>query len=246
MKKFLFFVSVLALAFTSCSEESSNSSSNNNTPILLTKIIETFPDNSSWTTQYEYSGTKLVKQIDDDGHFTYTYTNNLITEVKYYESNTLAQTETYDYDANDRVITYTIIDNLDTNWGNKETYVYNPDGSISVNYYIGDAFSQTTLNNTGTINFTNGEVSQISFSDGRTRSYTYDNKKNPFINVTGFDKISFCNQEASGILHNITEEDDSADMDDLIASYTYNSNDFPETSIETDFEVINIQYFYNQ
>lgn len=245
MKKLLTLVSALVLVFTSCSNDD-DSSSSSSTPVLLTKTVETDTDGFTYTTNYEYIGTKLNKIVDDEGYFTFIYENDLITEVKYYESSTLLQTETYVYDSNDRVIEYVIVDNIDTSWGNKETYVYNPDGSISVSYYIGDAFSQTTLNKTGTINFVNGEVSQISFSDGRTRSYTYDNKNNPFINVIGLDKISFCNQEASGILHNVTEEDDSADMDDLIASYTYNSNDFPVTSIETDFEVINVQYFYNQ
>lgn len=252
MKKLLTLVSALALVFNSCSKSEDDNNLVPVTPsnsILLTKIITTDNNGNISTTNYEYSGNKLIKMIYDDGYFTFTYQNDLIVEAKYYESNVLTQTQTYEYNSNGEVITYVIIDNIDTDWGNKETYVYNPDGSISVNYYIGDAFSQTTLNKTGTINFVGGEVNQMIFVQGgntRTRTYSYDNMNYPLINVTGIGKISFCGQDASGILHNIIEEDDSADMDDSTASYTYNSNGFPVTSIETDFEVINRQYFYNQ
>lgn len=245
MKKLLILVSALALVFTSCSSESSSSSSN--TPILVTKIIETFEDNSTWTIQYKYSGTKLVKIIDDEGYATFTYNGNLITEVKHYESNTLVQTDTYEYDANGKVVSFVMIDNIDTDWGDKETYTYNSNGSITVNHYIGDAFSQTTLNDTGTITFLNGEIYQISNSSGKTTTYTYDTKNTPFLNVTGVDKIAYCGFEGQGVLHNIIEEDDSDNLDDMTVVYMYNSNDFPVSSIITyPGEVITEEYFYNQ
>mgnify|MGYP000040528878 CR=1 FL=1 len=243
MKKLLYLFSAVALTLTSCSSDDDSTSSSNSG--LLTKIIETFEDNSTLTTEFQYSGTKLVRITDDEGRFDYTYTNDLITEIKYYESNTLLQTETFQYDTNGRVTTYIIVDNIDTDWGNKETYTYNTNGSVSVNYYSGDAFSQTTLDRTGTITFLNGEINQISFSDGKTITYSYDNKNNPFKNVTGFDKINFCNQEGTGVLHNIIQEDDSTDLDDISTTYTYNSNDYPITSTETGFEVTTAQYFYN-
>lgn len=243
MKKLLYLFSAVALTLTSCSnDEDSNSSSSS---VLLTKIIETFEDNSTLTTEFVYSGTKLVRMTDDDGRFEFTYTNDLITQVKYYESNTLLQTETYQYDGNGKVTTYILIDNIDTDWGNKETYTYNANGSVSVNYYSGDAFSQTNLDRTATITFSNGEVNQISFSDGKTITYSYDDKNNPFKNVTGFDKINFCNQEGTGVLRNIIQEDDSTDFEDISTTYTYNSNDYPVTSTETGFEVTTAQYFYN-
>lgn len=249
MKKLFALVSAFTLLLTSCSSEDDSPSTPSNTPILLTKTIATDSNGNTTTTEYEYSGTKFIGYTDDEGYFDFTYTGDLITEVKYYESSTLAQTETFGYDANGRVITYVIVDNIHTDWGNKETYIYNSDGSVSVSYYIGDAFSQTTLNKTGTVYFVDNEVSQMVFVQGGstwTRSYTYDNKNNPFKNVTGYDKIPFCGEYASGIIHNITEEDDSNNMDDVTASYTYNSNGFPVTSITTDFEVTNNQFFYNQ
>lgn len=243
MKKLLYLFSAVALTLTSCSNE--DDSNNSSSSVLLTKIIETFEDNSTLTTEFRYSGTKLTRITDDDGRFDFTYTNDLITEVKYYESNTLLQTETYQYDSSGRVTTYVIIDNIDTDWGSKETYTYNTNGTVSVNYYSGDASSQTNLDRTGTITFLNGEINQISFSDGKIITYSYDNKNNPFKNVTGYDKINFCNQEGNGVLHNIIQEDDSTDLDDISTTYTYNSNDYPITSTETGFEVTTAQYFYN-
>ena len=68
---------------------------------------------------------------------------------------------------------------------------------------------------------------------------------NPFKNITGYDKINFCNQEGTGVVHNIIQEDDSTDLDDISTTYTYNSNDYPITSTETGFEVTTAQYFYN-
>ncbi len=187
MKKLLYLFSAIALTLTSCSSE--DDSNNSSSSVLLTKIIETFEDNSTITTEFEYSGNKLVRMSDDDGYFDFTYTNDLITEVKYSESDILLQTETYQYDTSGRVTTFILVDNIDTDWGNKETYTYNADGSVSVNYYSGDAFSQTNLDRTGTITFLNGEINQISFSDGKTITYSYDNKNNPLKNITGYDKI---------------------------------------------------------
>ena len=47
------------------------------------------------------------------------------------------------------------------------------------------------------------------------------------------------------MLHNIIQEDDSTDLDDVSITYTYNSNNYPITSTETGFEVTTAQYFYN-
>lgn len=69
---------------------------------------------------------------------------------------------------------------------------------------------------------------------------------NPFKNVTGFDKINICNQEGSGVLHNVTQEVYTDISENISTTYTYNSYDYPATSVETSFEVTNAQYFYNQ
>lgn len=244
MKKILLLAAGLAMFMTSCSSDDSSKSAS--TPVLLTKLIETFEDNSTLTTEYEYSGTKLIRMTDDEGRFEFTYTNDLITQVKYYESNTLLQTETYQYDASGRVTTYIIVDNIDTDWGNRETYTYNSNGTVLINYYYGDAVSQTNFDKTATVTFLNGEVNEFSFSDGQTITYTYDNMNNPFKNVTGFDKINICNQEGSGVLHNVTQEVYTDISENISTTYTYNSNDYPATSVETSFEVTNAQYFYNQ
>ena len=134
MKKLLYLFSAIALILTSCSDEDDSTSSSNSG--LLTKIIETFEDDSTLTTEFQYSGNKLVRITDDEGRFDYTYTNDLITEIKYYESNTLLQTETYQYDTSGRVTTFILVDNIDTDWGNKETYTYNANGAAIIREVI--------------------------------------------------------------------------------------------------------------
>ncbi|MVO09307.1 hypothetical protein GOQ30_09070 [Flavobacterium sp. TP390] len=244
MKKFFALLSAFTLVLISCS---SDDSSNDSTPILVTKIVETYDDNSTWTVQYEYSGTKLVKVTDDDGYSLFTYQNDLITEIKHYEASELISTETYTYDSNGRVITYIDVDNVNPDWGTKETYSYNANGSISVNYYIGTSVSQTTLNDTGTISFLNGEISQIELTSGKTTTYSYDAKNTPLLNVTGVNKITFCGFEGEGIMHNIIEEDDSEDINDMSVVFVYNNNNFPVSSTVTyDSEVITEQFYYNR
>ena len=61
--------------------------------------------------------------------------------------------------------------------------------------------------------------------------------------TTERDNITIHFEEST--LHNIIQEDDSTDLDDISTTYTYNSNDYPITSTETGFEVTTAQYFYN-
>jgi hypothetical protein len=248
MKKLIYLFSAIALIFTSCSSEDSSTSS---TPVLLTKAIETYLDNSTSTTEYVYSGTKLVSVNDSDGDYQiFTYTGNLITKIEYFLSDdTLDQVETYSYDSSDRLISFVRVFPTDINWGNKETYTYNSNGTISASYYSGNYTSQTNLDDTAIITLSNGEVSQIEFSNGRSDSYTFDSKNGASKNIMGFDKLLFTDGEGGGILHNIISQIDSDDINNFTYSYTYNNNDYPATGTETseyDNEVTTIEYFYNQ
>lgn len=247
MKKLLYLLSAVALIFTSCSSD--ESSSRSTTPILLTKIIDTYEDNSTYTTDYVYSGTKLVSATDsDDEYQLFTYTGNLITKIEYFLSDdTLDQVDTYTYDSSDRLISFVRVFPTDTDWGDKETYTYNTNGTISVNYYSGDYNSQTTLDQTGVITFLNGEISQIATSDGNTDDYTYDNKNNPLKNVLGYDKIYFTDALTDGIIHNVVTMTSSSTGGSYVNTNTYNTNDFLLTSESvSSVETISSEFFYNQ
>ena len=246
MKKLLYLFSAIALTLASCSSEDD---SNNISDVLVTKIIETYEDNSTYTTEYVYSGTKLVSSTDSDGEYQlFTYTGNLITKIEYFLSDdTLDQVETYTYDSSDRLISFVRVFPTDTDWGNKETYTYNTNGTISVNYYSGDYNSQTNLDQTGVITFLNGEISQIATSDGNTDDYTYDNKNNPFKNVLGYNKIYFTDALTDGVVNNIVTMTSSSTGGSYVNTNTYNSNDFILTSESvSSVETISSEFFYNR
>lgn len=247
MKKLLYLFSAIALVLTSCSSDESSSSST--TPILLTKIIDTYEDDSTYTTEYEYSGNKIIRSYDSEGEYVlFTYTGNLITKLEFFLSDdTLEQVETYSYDSSDRLISFVRVQPTDTDWGQKETYTYNTNGTISVNYYSGDYNSQTTLDQTGVITFLNGEISQIATSDGNTDDYTYDNKNNPLKNVLGLDKIYFTDALTDGVINNVVTMTSSSIGGSYVNTNTYNTNDFLLTSESvSSVETISSEFFYNQ
>lgn len=233
------FLAIGAMTLTSCSSDDNGGSGT----ILLKKTIETFDDGSTMTSTATYDGTKIKKITTDQG-FTldFTYTGNLITKMEYKFIGVLFQTDIYSYDANENLTSYVRLEHED-GLGAKEVYVHNPDGTISVTAYSGDLTSQTTLDGTGTITFlANGEVDSITTTYSDDHTYTYDNKNNPFKNVTGYGKISWVDTEAAGIMHNITLDDTSFDT---TTTYTYNGNDFPATATETyDGEQTTTEFFY--
>jgi hypothetical protein len=249
MKKLICLFSAFALVFTSCSSDDTPviTTPVDTSGILVTRIIETYDDNSTYTTEYVYSGNKIVSASGSDGYEMFTYTGNLITKIEFFLSdNTLDQVETYSYDSSDRLISLVRVYPTETSWGDKQTYTYNTNGTISVSFYSGNYTSQTNLDRTGEITFLNGEISQITTSDGNTDNYTYDNKINPFKNVLGFNKFYFIDALTDGNLNNVTEMTSSTIGGSYVNSYTYNANNFPLTceSVSSQ-ETILEEYFYN-
>ncbi len=251
MKKITYFLSALTLLLNSCSHDiepnmpPSDSSTNptnptNPTPssVLLKKTIsnETGTDITSILT---YNGNKIVSIVDNSPEVDlfFTYTGDNITKLEYkLNDGTIDQVDNYSYDTGGRIISMVSLQ-PNANWGNKETYSYNNDGTVSVNYYSGDLISQTNLDQTGKIYFTNGEVSKIELFDDLGNPddvivYGYDNKINPLKNITGYSKLNFCYSIADGINHNITSENSTANG---LTSYTfvYESNDYPKLATET-------------
>ncbi|MBS1535809.1 MAG: hypothetical protein JST78_12085 [Bacteroidetes bacterium] len=205
-----------------------------NETILVKKIVNNYPGSgiADQTAEYTYSGNKMVKEVYTDSQglqstTTYTYSNDNITLIEEREGNDLVFSESFVYNSNNKLVTYIAVDTFDET-SVKETYVHNPDGSISVTRFTGDLTSQTQEDGTSTIYFVGGEVDHITFSSGNTITYTYDSKNNPFKNVLGFDKIAFVNGEAKGISKNITQS--SGATPDLTITYTYNNNNYPATS----------------
>ena len=241
MKKLLFLMSVSILFFTSCIPNPTEDPDPYVPPTtaLLRKKVETYTrpaGDSIVTFNFTYNSSKLVSIIDDtaDSDLYATYTEDLITKLEYkFANGTVDQTETFDYDDTHRLSTYVRIEPA-TNIGDKETYVYNANGTISVTHFIGNATTQTQLNNTSVITFTNGEVSNVTQSDGSIYSYTYDTKNNPYKNITGYSKIAFAGGVADGIAHNVVSESDTfaGSTTTYATVFTYNSSDYPTTSLQ--------------
>lgn len=217
--------------------------------VLVRKIVNSYPGAgiADQTAVYTYEGNKIKKEVytDSEGFVEttlYEYTGNLITKIESTDIDGLVFRETFAYEDN-KLVAYVAIDYWEET-GVKETYEYDADGSITVSRFTGDLTSQLEADGTSVIQFTNGEVSSINFSTGAVKNYLYDNKKNPFKNVLGFDKIAFVDGEsAGGISRNLTQESAGGPLPTFTLTHTYNTTgnaiDYPATTsissgVETD------------
>jgi hypothetical protein len=252
MKKIIYLLSTLFLLLQSCT--TSENGSVNSDVVLIKKKIETDPS-GVFTTIYEYNGNKIVKtSVSNSGVLImtgfYTYSGNLLTEVKIFGStNSLIEKDVYNYNSDSKVASYIELDYL-SNIGRRATYNYNSNGTISSNEYEGNLTSQTTLKETKTIIFNNGEVSSLIEQIGsitKTSNYTYDNKNSPFKNVLGHDKVSYCvfRTFISEINHNLIKKN-TVQISNIVSNlqYTYNSSDYPTLKSSIEYPNETTQFFY--
>lgn len=260
MKKMIGLLGMSFLMLASCSSDDDNSADSssrsmntiniiNGKMIFLKKSIFTDTDGSHKTLNFSYTNyNKLAKVVSSDGYVgTVSYSGNLITKFDLkLANNTVVQSKRYIYDANHKLTSYTTTVPT-SNTGEKEVYVYNTNGTISITHYIGTATSQTQPAGTGSVTFQNGEVKQIQTTYGPNRTYTFDTKLNPFKNVIGFDKIAIANDFTIGIVHNIASEikTQNGTTHTTAVQYNYNNNYYPVSSTQNyDGEITSMQYFY--
>ena len=242
---------ILALLMLSCSSDDDGGSNSG----LLKKVIYTLENGDLQTGTYTYNGNKFSKitYSGENGSSIVhvNYTGDVISEMLYYTDDEAEpiQTETFLYDAQNRLSVY-VYKQLEFDLGFKETYVYNDNGTITYSHFDGDAAIQDNLEHTGIIYFTAGEVSSI-VEDypfySTTTTYEYDSMKNPFVNVTGYNKIYFTDAESDGRMHNVVSADYTNDDDPYtdLSSYTYNEDGFPVTMTGNDYdEEVNVEYIY--
>jgi len=242
MKKLLYAFSALALLFASCSSDSDSSSDDSSSSVLPTTMVETDFNGDVYTTTFTYNGNKMVKTTDNEGYYEkYFYTGDLITKVEFYnDMDELEQTELFTYNGSQQLTTFQRLAHYNET-GSKEIYTYTMSG-VSVSFYEGDLISQTNATGTGTISFSNGEISEITtnFGSSTTRTFTYDSKNNPFKNILGMDKISISSADVSlqgtGVNYNVLTDVQTDDIEERSTtySYTYNANNYPLTCNETD------------
>ncbi len=246
MKKMLLLTALTSLLFACSSSDSSSSATEND--VLMTKSIATYDNGAPITTTYVYSGKKMQKSMSSNGYYEkFYYTGDLLTRIDYFDdSDVWIYKETYGYNANNQLINYSWIE-LTNDYGSREVYTHNSNGTISVTKYYGDATNQTNFSDSGTIYFTNGDVSMIDMDSGGMYMYSYDSKNSPFKNITGLDKINFADGDPMGVFHNIlTESHDGFPSETMSYDYTYNGQNFPSTrEWNEDSHSISVQYFYN-
>lgn len=223
--------------------------------VHLTKTIETDQD-GSLTTVYTYDGNKIKETIDSDGYkMVFTYTGDLITRaVEYDDEGAIYGDDVYVYNAQGQ-----LIQNFYSSEGYKDKYDYthNADGTISVAKYTTAHNSDVyVLSYNGKI-FSNKVEEYVAAIAGSpaftaTHTFTYDDKNNPMVNITGFDKLAFLgDRSATNYTNNVIKEvyTTSTNLNQPMSTsvYSYTDANFPATSVETyvdNGETVSTQYFY--
>lgn len=250
MKKIFSYI-IVALMAISCSSDSNSSDSG----VLVKKIIYT-SNVSSDTTEitYTYQGNKL-DQLFKNGilNIQYYYSGDLLDHTEMYSA---SGTEVdaifkYTYDAEDRLIKAVIYDvNLSQDTF-RETYNYNSDGTVSVGRYRFTIDRWTAYAPCKFFIDSNGEIvkKEYDLSNGTTVSEicSYDQHPNPFKNVLGFDKLL---DQIEGMHFNLVSVEGAENpYDNILKTYTYESNGFPSVVIRTqpnvrDGVTTRYNYFY--
>lgn len=185
---YLVFVTLFIVTITSCTSD--------NVDVvqlkLLKKVIEINVDGTSSTYNFTYNGTKIVSINSELNTKTFTYTNNLITKIIELDNATQLQT-TYTYSYIDDKLTQIICsDNYELN------YTYNADGTISYKKTTTDINNNIVLIYHGALSFQNENIhndkktfdnTAVNILSKEEVSFVYDAKKNPFNNITGYNKL---------------------------------------------------------
>lgn len=209
MKKIILLLSVITLMVTSCSSDNSPAAAapiDETGNVLLKKTIMT--EGSVVTTDvYSYTGKKIIKIASSNGTTTgetqFTYTGDLITKIEIFSNAVLKSKKEYTYqnDKLTQIITYNYNGAQTTK--KRTDYVY---GIINGNqeraqyeiHSINMSNSQETLYTDGEIFFSGHEIESQLNTDYAVVSghlidswaeYSYDYKKNPTLNIIGYNKL---------------------------------------------------------
>ncbi|SNR51597.1 hypothetical protein [Flavobacterium sp. ov086] len=190
MKKILCLFSALALMLTSCSSDDSSSEAASGT-LLPKKIVETSVENGksgSVTYTVTYDGNKLKDiALSDASRSVFTYTGDLITKVELFYSSELQSTDVYAYE-NGKLISKITTKAFGSTPPQKLTFVYNANGTVNANQSEIIDGKEVKYDTTTRYTFANGNMISSEIIDGVLRekiTSTFDDKKSPFVNVTG-------------------------------------------------------------
>ncbi len=248
MKKLIFLLALVAVSCDSGADMTPYDPNATLTTTLLTKIIETDDAGNDLTTTFNYDGYKIVNFVDSDGGSgVFTYSGNIISQIKYYQDTTLEQTDFFTYNLQGQITSHTLVFHA-INYATREDYAHNADGTISFSTWYGTPESQPNADVTGKLFLENGEVvkkeTYIGSSLASSETYAYDDKNNPLRNVIGLNQAFIYQLEFGGVWRNLLQTSGSTNPVDI--TYIYNLNGFPESSqsVSALEGGIFTQYFY--
>lgn len=246
MKKFLCLLGALALSLNSCSSDDSSSDGESSTNALPTKITLTTVENGksgSLDYTFSYDGNKLKQiSLSDASKYVYTYTGDVITKVEYFRSSVLISTDVYAYE-NNKLVSKITTQAFSSTYQDKLTFVYNSNGTVNVNQSQIIDRQEVKYDTTTLYTFANGNIVSAEYHDGlkEKTTNTFDNKKSPFVNITGLkllldlaqvdsDDYQFDFHSANNALTSVTVnyDADGKAVQTLSVEYKtkYNSNNF--------------------
>lgn len=242
MKKIMYAFSALIVVLTSCSNDENPTANPPN--VLLKKKIEIYNNGSELTTDYSYDGNKLVTESSSNGTYKYTYSGDLITGIETFNSNDdLIRAKVFTYNSEGK-LSSGIDKDFMNDYAFKETYTYNSYGTATITWYYGNLTAQTQPGGWDyKYYYANGEVIKKGYLYNEA-TYTYDNKNNPYKNITGIGNVQNSFGSVNGISQNVAINSEYGQ--NFINEYTYNSNFYPtvETKKEDGVTVKTTQYFY--
>jgi hypothetical protein len=222
MKKVFYLLSVIFLMLQSCSSDDNSGNSNNSGLVLLKKLEYT--DNYG-PIYFTYNGTKLNYYSfgEQSGLLKkqFSYSGDLITKAEWFQNGVATgEKDTYFYSNNilsehRQYSPGAVLERI-------YKYVYNLDGTIDL----------TSENSNGDIiNFaklyldSNGNVIKSESSSDIFSLFEYDNKNNPYNNITGFSKLYLTSPNYG--TNNLTKKTRSNNI--YSKNYQYNSQNYPTT-----------------
>ena len=193
-KNIFWLLSIFLLTFYSCSNDTEDSSK------LLMKVVKTQDNGISETILFSYNDSKIVNMDGTTSRTDFTYTDGLITKtVLLNKSNQLRETIDYKY-LDGKLIEVTSSENY------KIKYIHNVDRTVSYNKFSFDSANQETKIYHGTLFFDNGNLTKddrifdntaVGVISNEIRSFDYDGKKNPFNDITGYNRLLVQSQVVS-------------------------------------------------
>lgn len=246
MKKILSLAAIALFMMTSCSGDDDNGSTNT-AATLIKKTVSTYDDGYEVTTDFSYNGNKITSITDSEGNETqYVYNGNLISEIKTYEDDVFFQKDVFEYDNNNKLIVHTMY-LLTQDYARRAEFVYNGDNTITVSNYSGDLESQTMLSGTDVITVIADNITQV-VNGSTILTSEFDDKTDPLSNITGYEALLLSSME--GGVNNVTSytRTTAGNVEEHYTYvFTYNSNNYPVSSVETDEEtgeVVSTEIFY--